>query len=60
MSARTYHAAEPDRVAPGDLGARVACHSCGASSACVYRCDECEADLVRDGDGSAGRIGGNR
>ena len=57
MSARTYHADDPDRVRPD---ATVECPACGAGSACVYRCDECEVDLVGEGKGPTGRIGGSR
>ena len=57
MSARTYHADDPDRVTPD---ASVECPACGATSATCYRCDECEADLVAESEGSTGRIGGSR
>ena len=57
MSARTYHADDPDRVTPG---ASVACPACGATSSACYRCEECEADLVGESEELARRIRGSR
>jgi len=57
VSARTYHADDPDRVTPG---ASVACPACGATSSACYRCEECEADLVGESEELARRIRGSR